>query len=199
MSTYGVAGTTPFDEFDTDIEDIVVDYLFDEWSLSEPPAIPTPTPAQLRKPYKPALPHAAGQDLNFFPGFPRRSAPYEILCIQTDTIPSEPDNSQHSWKMTTTLEITMTAVRITNDNIDPELGNMEREVERIINQYRPYEIEGISNMMFKGRSRIYDDTIAGGRTMQTVRGGSQGATGAFTKKWVSRIYCDVTYYKVDTT
>lgn len=186
--TYGVGGTTPFEDFTSDIEDIIVQYLYDEWSITTP-----------RKPVKPALPHAAGQDLNFFPGFPRRSAPYEVLCIQTDTMSMEPDNSQHSWKFMTSLEITMVAVRITNDNIDPELGNMEREIERIINQYRPYEIEGIANLIFKGRSRIYDDTVAGGRTSQTIRGGSQGVSGAFSKTWKSRIYCDVHYYKVDTS
>lgn len=186
--TYGVGGTSPFGEFTTDIEDIIIDYLFDEWSIVAP-----------NKPVKPALVHAANQDLNFFAGFPRRSAPYEVLCIQTDTTVSEPDVSRHSWKMTTTVEITITATRISNDNVDVELGNMEREIERILNQYQPYEIAGISDMMFRGRSRIYDDTIAGGRTSQTVRRGSQGSTGPFTKTWISRIYCDVTYYKVDTS
>lgn len=185
-ATYGVSGSSPFADFTTDFEDLVLQYLYNEWSISDPA--------------KPAAMQGNNQDLEFRPGFRRNRPAYQVLCIQTDTPPPEDQEvSRRSWKFMTSLEITIVVRRINRDNIDPQLGNMEREVQRIISQYRKDDIPGIVDMFYRGQARVYEDTIAGGTRSSTIRESSQGAQNAFSTVWQTRVYCDIMYYKDDIT
>lgn len=189
--TYGVAGTSPFSDFGVDLENLVIQYIYDQWSFTTPSIIA-----------KPAFPHAEGQDIEFRPGFDRGRPAFQVLCIQTSTDVLETTNARRSWHFVTKLEITIiTNIMDDIDNVKPELGYMEREVQRIINQYQYPEIPGITEMMFTGQARIYDDIISGANTNPQVRGGGGGrgssGTNWSSSRWKSRLYCDVHYYKDD--
>ena len=60
------------------------------------------------------------------------------------------------WRITADYQVVISAKRLARDNVDLELGNAEREVERIIIQYKPNDIPNIHDMQYGGRERIYD-------------------------------------------
>ena len=189
--SYGVSGTSPFSDFTTDLENLVITYIYTKWSLTGNLA-------------KPLFEHATGQDLEFRPGFDRGRPSFQVLCIQTDTeVRAKQDVAQRSWEMVTRLEITViTNVLNDLDNVRPELGRMEREVQRILNQYKDGDIVGIDRMYFTGQTRVYDDIVAGGTGSNLVRGsrGSGGrSSGANwqTQRWKTRIFAECVYYKDD--
>ena len=49
--------------------------------------------------------------------------------------------------------------RLTPNGADPQLGAMEREVIRILGQYRPHNIVGISDLTWIGGNRVYSHMI----------------------------------------
>lgn len=188
--TYGVAGTSPFSDFSTDLENIVIQYIYDEWSFVAPSQIA-----------KPLAMHGEAQNIEFRPGFDRGRPAFQVLCIQTSTDVLEETSARRSWHMVTKLEITViTNIMDDLDNVKPELGQMEREVQRILNQYKYGDIEGIHEMMFTGQTRIYDDIISGANTNPQVRGGSSAGRGGggaswSTSRWKTRIFADCHYWK----
>lgn len=194
-ATYGVAGTSPFADFSQDIENIIIDYLYQEWSILDPA--------------KPSSKTGIGQNIEFRPGFDRGMPTYQVLCIQTDTEVTPHDVSIRSWKFVTRVEITVITNKMGDiDNVKPQLGYMEREVQRILNQYNPYEIPGIINVSFQGQTRVYDDIIAGSMRNPQIRGSRGGSTKStttssggvgnwFTSRWKTRIFADIEYYKDD--
>lgn len=183
-------------DFTTDIENLVIAYLYQEWSLTGNLA-------------KPALAHGEGQDIEFRPGFDRGRPSFQVLCVQTDTeVIGRADVSNRSWQMLTRLEITViTNVMGDLDNVRPELGYMEREVQRILNQYQTiptFDIPGIYHMEFMGQTRIYDDIYVGASGQSQVRGGRGGSGGrsgtgpSWDKtRWKSLIRAEVRYVKDD--
>lgn len=192
---YVVSGTSPLSDFDTDIENLVIEYIFDEWSFTDPSLLA-----------KPDEMHGGNQGSNsqnieFRSGFDRGRPAFQVLCIQTDTEVMAADVSMRSWNFKTRLEITVISNIMEDiDNVRPELGQMEREVQRILNQYRQGDIEGIDTMQFTGQSRIYDDIIVGTGAQQ-VRGsrGSRTSTASnwAQSRWKSKLYAEVTYWKDD--
>jgi len=192
--SYGVAGTSPFGDFAVDLENIVIEYIFNEWSYTSPSQIA-----------KPIAQHGEVQDIEFRPGFDRGTPSFQVLCIQTSTEVLETSNAERSWHFLTHLEITViTNIMDDIDNVKPELGQMEREVQRILNQYKYGDIEGIDRMVFTGQTRIYDDIISGANTNpqvrgQTSRGGGSGGGGAnwASSRWKTRLYADCHYWKDD--
>lgn len=186
-ATYIVSGLST--DFTTDIENLVIAYIYQEWSLT----------GNL---VKPAAATGEANDIEFRPGFDRGRPSFQVLCIQTDTeIVGRKDISQRSWEMLTKLEITViTNVLNDLDNVRPELGYMEREVQRILNQYQFGDITGINEMEFTGQTRVYDDIIAGGSGSNQVRGArgstSRSVSANWTQsKWRTRIFGQVRYYK----
>ena len=61
--------------------------------------------------------------------------------------------------MSTVIEINIRMERLTPNGADPQLGAMEKEVQRIIGQYKPHDITGIRNMTWEGGQRIYSHMI----------------------------------------
>lgn len=193
--SYVVSGTSPLSDFDTDIENLVIDYIFQEWSFVAPSLLA-----------KPAQPHGGNQgtvsqNIEFRPGFDRGRPAFQVLCIQTDTEVMAADTSIRSWNFKTRLEITViTNIMEDIDNVRPELGQMEREVQRILNQYRQGDIEGIDTMMFTGQSRIYDDIIVGTGNQQVrgSRGGTRSTGSNWSQsRWKSKIFAECSYWKDD--
>lgn len=186
--TYGLAGSSPFSDFALDIENLVIAYIYLKWSIADPA--------------KPAAPHGEGQNIEFRPGFDRGTPSYQILCIQTDTEVMNADTSERSWKFKTRLEITViTNIMDDIDNVKPQLGYMEREVQRILNQYRYGDITSVDRLRFTGQARIYDDLISGGTGNNQIRGsrGSTRSTSAdwATSRWKTRIFAECEYWKDD--
>jgi hypothetical protein len=187
--TYGVSGSSPFADFSQDLENILIQYIYDRWGIADPA--------------KPPLKQGFGQDIEFRPGFDRGTPTYQVLCIQTDTETLEADTSQRSFKFLTRFEITIITNRMGDlDNVQPQLGYMEREVQRIINQYRYLDIPGIVNLVFRGQTRVYDDIIAGANSSPTIRGSSIKSqtteTSSWpTTRWKTRLFVEAEYYKDD--
>ncbi len=150
MSTYIVPELAA--DFNKDFEDMLIDYIFSKWSINAPAKGATVT--------------AEAADLHFRPGFPSNRKPFEVLALQTVTDVIQDIEINRAWYQRTTVEVTLTAMRIQKDNIDAapdtvgNLGNMERELQRIVRQYitDSGKITGIMNMTFDGGGRIYETT-----------------------------------------
>jgi hypothetical protein len=71
------------------------------------------------------------------------------------------------------MEINIFVKRLTPDNVDPQLGNMEREIMRLICGFNKGDIPGISDLVLERMERLYNanDTYAKTewRTLVTVR------------------------------
>ena len=98
--------------------------------------------------------------LRFASGFFDYNQPYEITVIEQDTRREmELGNGGRSNYMSTLIEVNIRMQRLSPNGVDPQLGAMEREVIRIIGQYRPHNITGISVMTWEGTRRIYSHMI----------------------------------------
>lgn len=114
--------------------------------------------------------------LGFRVGFPDHSKPYEITALQRNTTVRPIQNAYGMasyYEAETIIEINIFCKRINRDNVDPQLGNMEREVQRIICNYNKFDVEGISDIVLERMERIYNarDTYAKTewRTLVTLR------------------------------
>lgn len=175
MPTYQVPGLSA--DFTTDFEDLVLTYLFTKWSISGS-----------NKPQKGLTAQDVSADLRFKPGFPDNLKPYEVNCLRTDTTVAN-RNDPNSWHLFTTVEIRLTATRLSKDNVDPELGNMEREVQRIINSYPINDINGIQDLIYLGDSRDY-----GTASTATGTGIRTPMTWA-SSRWSTVVRVNLSYYK----
>jgi len=97
--------------------------------------------------------------LGFRVGMPDHSQPYEITALPRNTIIQQIQTGGGSgvyYEAQTTIEINIFVKRLARDNVDPQLGNMEREVQRIICSYNNNDITGVSDIIYQGQNRIYD-------------------------------------------
>jgi hypothetical protein len=84
------------------------------------------------------------------------------------------------WVLQGNYEITVSAKRLARDNVDVQLGNIEREIQRIVCLYTPDQIVGIEDMIYRGQERIY------------------GLEGNYAKSnWESRVTITVIYHVVN--
>lgn len=186
MTVYQVPGLAPND-FTTDFEDLVLQFLYNQWSISNPAKDTTGKTG------------VDGSKVQFRPGFPDYSKPFEVLCLQTNTRVADL-NDPFSWHFFTQIEIRIVrAYEAQRDNIAPELGNMEREVERIINTYTPNAINGIQDIIYHGRQRDYGNLARTTATAKrNVLPGSAGIVSAASwanSTWESVVFCELSYYK----
>src|SRR4029434_113074 len=80
------------------------------------------------------------------------------------------------WILNTEYEIHIYTQRLQRDNVDVQLGNIEREIQRIVCLYTPNQIVGIDDMRYLGQERVY------------------GIDESYAKsKWESRIMISVQY------
>ena len=170
MSTFVVPelGT----DFSSDFEDTIIDYIYDKWSISDPAKDVT---AQTEN----------GEMVSFKAGFPDYFRPYEICCVQTRTELLEKINGK--FVFTTGLDIMARMKRLERDaiDVDPQLENMENELQRIIENYIPNEIVGIKDL-------VYSENISAERVYN--------ARDSYAKSdWRSIIHIKVMYEKEDTS
>ena len=142
-------------DFTEDIEKMIMNYVFQEWSISDP---------------------AKGSDLiddsdpsfvRFRIGLPDFTHAYEITFLQTVTAIEPMGIGKDRFLYTTVVEALIRMRRLpkpfgqTGDvgvGIDPQLGNMERELQRIFRHYPPNAITGIKDIYSNGpnaQQRIY--------------------------------------------
>lgn len=138
------------EDFTEDFEDLVIAYIFDKWSISDP------AKGLQMKPDTTTEPNA----LSFSSGFPDYFRTYECCCVQTITEIIEQYSGKSRFVFTTGLDILLRMKRLNRDAIesDPQLENMEREIMRITTHYRPNDILGIKDLIPDTTNRIYNAT-----------------------------------------
>ena len=162
-------------DFSEDFEDIIIQYIFDNWTATEPEK-----GSQMKTDYE-----SEPDTISFKAGFPDYFRPYECAIIQTRTEPIEKINGK--WVFTTGLDIMLRMKRIERDaiEVDPQLENMEMEIQRIVEAYQPNEITGIKDI-------IYDDNISAERVYN-------GRDNWAKSDWRSIVHIKVFYEKEDTS
>ena len=160
-------------DFDYDFEDRIIEYIYDNWSISDPAK-------DLTNPHP-----ETGENICFRAGFPDFNVPYEVCCVQTRTLLLEKIDGVHVF--TTALDIMIRMKRLNRDAIDvePQLENMENEVQRIIENYESQDITGIKDL-------VYDENPS----VQRVYNGRD----SYAKSdWRSIVRIKVFYQKNDTS
>jgi len=59
------------------------------------------------------------------------------------------------WQVMAEFEIMVFAKNLPRDNVQPQLGNIEREIQRMVCMYKPNDIDGVEDMFYIGQDRIY--------------------------------------------
>ena len=140
MSTFVVPELSTTD-FTSDFDELVRGYIQTEYSLADPDK-------------------AAANTLKIKVGFFDYKLPYEIAVIETDTEQPQYPNGRRRAYTSTGMEIHIRMKRLARSEteISPQLGYMEREIQRIAMQYRPQDIAGIKDMVWVGGTRVYNAT-----------------------------------------
>ena len=144
-------------DFTSDFEDLVIAYIYDKWTETNPAKGANPQPDTVTEVDK----------ISFKAGFPDYFRTYECCCIQTRTEVIEQYSGKSRFVFTTALDIMLRMKRLNRDAIesDPQLENMEREIMRIVSHYKHNDILGIKDLLFnlpETSTRVYDarDTYA---------------------------------------
>ena len=158
-STFGVVelqtSGTNIPDFPDDFDEMLRAYIYSKYSLTDP--------------------LKTGTDIKFKVGFFDYKLPYEIAILQRQTDPPQFLNGRRRIFTHTTMEIHIRMKRLARSEteISPQLGRMEREIERIAMQYRNTDILGIKDIILAGGERIYtaNDSYANSdwRSMIRVR------------------------------
>lgn len=82
--------------------------------------------------------------------------PYSAVILPTRSTLTRLTNYKGMWNDWQEYEIIISARRLERDNVDLQLGNVEREIMRQMCQYKPDEIEGVKEIQYGGYERIYD-------------------------------------------
>ena len=161
MSTFVVPELSSTD-FTSDFDELVRAYLYSKYSLTDP--------------------LKTGTDIKFKVGFFDYKLPYEIAILEQDTDPPQYPNGRRRAYTQTTMEIHIRMKRLARSEteISPQLGYMEREIQRILMQYRTGDIAGIKDLYWAGGARNYS---AGDSYAQT--------------DWRSMVRARLIYEKID--
>lgn len=109
--------------------------------------------------------------------------PYSATILPTRTSIEKQSLQKHAggyWLYEAQYEIIVSAKRLARDNVDAQLGNVEREIQRVICLYNPGDINGIDDMFYRGQERVYGI-------------GQNWAS----SNWASRIIIAVRYHSVN--
>ncbi len=126
-------------DFSSDFEDLVIPYIKTKYTITNPNKTDT-------------------DHLDFHVGFYDFFRPYEITGLSTDTRIEQWFNGGRMFTASTGIEINIRMERLTDNKVDPQLGNMEREIIKIATQYRVNDIAGIKSMIYDGGGRVYQAT-----------------------------------------
>lgn len=167
VSTFGVTelqlSPTDIPDFTSDFDEMVRSYIATKYSLADPDKTTANT-------------------LKIKVGFFDYKLPYEIAILERETDPPQWLSGRRVIFNHTTMEIHIRMKRLARSEteISPQLGYMEREIQRIAMQYRNQDILGIKDMIFAGGERVYNspDSFA-------------------TSDWRSMVRVRLQYQKVD--
>jgi hypothetical protein len=143
MSTFGVPeleiAPNNVPDFTSDFDELVRAYIETKYALADPNK-------------------ATANTIKFKVGFFDRKLPYEIAVLEQDTDPPQYPNGRRRAYTTTGMEIWIRMKRLprSETEIAPQLGFMEREIQRIAMQYRNQDIPGIKDMFWNGGTRVYN-------------------------------------------
>lgn len=126
-------------DFTNDFDKMIIDYIQINYDIPDPDK-------------------TTADYFRFATGFYDYNQPYEITAIEQDTRPEIPLDTR-GFYMSTAVDINIRMQRLTPNGADPQLGYMEREVIRIIGQYRPHNIVGISDIKWDGGNRVYGHIV----------------------------------------
>lgn len=129
-----------------DWDKLVLDYIFTNWTLTNPPKGTT------------MIDELDTHFVRFRLGFPDYTSAYEINILETETIPTILNHGWRYW-MQTTLLIGIRMERLDPDRPDPQLGLMEREIQRLAMTYITFatqQIPGVKEMNWGGQQRVYN-------------------------------------------
>ena len=141
-------------DFTTDFEDLLIDYIFAKWAITNPAKGTQAQPDPIAEPDR----------VSFKAGFPDYFRAYECNCLQTTTRVLETFGKSR-WVFATQVQVLLRMKRLDRDSIEvnPQLTYMEQEIQRIVAQYKPdpNDIPGIKDLSFVFPAsvvRIYDAT-----------------------------------------
>jgi hypothetical protein len=113
-------------------------------------------------------------------GFANFFQPYSATILPTTTSIEQSSLTKFAggyWILYTNYEVIVSAKRLQRDNVDVQLGNIEREIMKIVCLYTPDQIIGIEDMTYLGQERLY------------------GIGDSFAKSdWATRIIISVKYH-----
>ena len=147
VATIAIPETPGLDQ-SGDWDKLVLTYLFNNWTLTNPAKGTT------------MIDQSNPRLVRFRLGFPDYSHAYEINIIETET---QTTVMNHGWRywMQTTLVIGIRMERLDPDRPDPQLGLMEREIQRLAMTYITFatqQIPGVKEMNWGGQARVYNGT-----------------------------------------
>lgn len=126
-------------DFPSDFDEMVRAYIYNEYLLTDPDKT-TPNLLKIKV------------------GFFDYKLPYEIAILEVDTDPPQYPNGRRRAYTQTTIEIHIRMKRLprSETEISPQLGMIEREVQRILMQYKSQDIPGIKDLYWAGGTRVYN-------------------------------------------
>ena len=126
-------------DFVQDFDEMVRSYIATQYTLLDPD-ITTPNLLKIKV------------------GFFDYKLPYEIAILEVDTDMPQFTNGRRRAYTQTTMEIHIRMKRLprSETEISPQLGKMEREIQRILMQYKSQDIPGIKDLYWAGGTRVYN-------------------------------------------
>jgi hypothetical protein len=132
-------------DFPFEFEDAFIDYIFDKWSIFDPEKGAS------------KIVNNDNTKIRFHAGHLDYRSAYELSILQGRTsLDYSKELGGHLVFCITDLTIFLRIRRLpTSPNwIGPQLGNMEREVQRIIRHFKPYDIAGIKDFYYEDSQRL---------------------------------------------
>ena len=138
MATFGVVGTSPFADFQFDLEDTIYKYVGDNWSITTPSHLTkaalflTTDPAQMEN-----RPDPGNKPVWIWVKHFGLDTGRELVGSTIGQLGHIPHYH--------TFYIHLMTTRLTYGMLSPDMGIMSRELERIFYLYDPFTIPGIDH------------------------------------------------------
>lgn len=91
-------------------------------------------------------------------GFANFFQPYSATILPISTSIEQSSLTKFAggyWILQGNYKIRVDTKRLPRDNTDPQLGNVERDIMRMVCLYTPDQIVGIEDMIYRGQERVY--------------------------------------------
>lgn len=155
-ATWGVVGTSPFQDYDVDLEDLVYKYIGTNWSITTPSHLNKETifmttdPAQMKNRPDPG----------------NKQTWLWVAQFDLDTgreLPGSTIGKHGHIPHFHTLNLNLMSMRLSQGLLFPDMGIMARELERLMYQYNKGDILGIDHFdHFKMLQMVEASTLGPG-------------------------------------